>query len=514
MKKYKGILFVLMIPALIMSTGCGGNNKGSGSSSATSQAHSNHEMDGYGFCKVGGEYLGTTLVQGVNNIQIEEDGGQAFFRVESKHHSIAGMEMSETSTAEISSSQVFVMENGKPLIVVDMEEALVNPNYDFVYFVLGAAKAGTIILNLVYEHVHYADDVGICVDDGMYVGETVSIGNQFIIEMYQRNGGKEFFRFQFGEGHDYALYQGIKENVYKYYILDSEHKPQEVDIKNLTTTNVYSQSFDGYIYVRATYTGTYSSKVPSCWVLIDDYYHLDDYGFDGNGNYKGESFSNAKTVYIGLWEAGNGYIYDLNEPRFASMKLDLGATYSMNNPDATFNVATYLRNKSTKEMVEVTNINETAPYTVANKDTYEDKLYFAIKLHKQPTGLTNVITVFKTEHEHVYNSDYFCTECGEFGGETITIGETVSNLKVEKDESRFFAFQVTPGKQYYKVMNLFMSSDYGFYAFVDGEKTEVSVGTSSKPTEAIECDDNTYYLKVKPTMKVENGEITIYEVAE
>ena len=500
-------LFIAALLSFVALTGCN-NKKGSDSqkdSTSEVKPHKNHVMDQYGFCAEGGEYLGETLKEGENKFTITDENRQLFFRVPLKEgHYFFEPEITKDTTAEASSSLMYYVLDGNIFPVMDFDELFIkNIDTDYIYFILTFKSNGIFGFVLSYSHYHFPDEHGFCVDDGEYVGEQFYLYNHYLISCPK---GVAYSYFEFEDNHNYDVLRRDAEIELKYYIKTGEKEFLDVDLNHLVEQEAFAKSTDKKVYVTATYTGQETTQVPGMWIKVIDYYDVDEYGFDKDGVYHGQETDESS---VSLFDIGY-FDYAVEYTCYARFSISVGERILVNNYDC-LQVETYLRNASTKEMEKITVSKDVAVLNKDNEETYEHYLYCVIKVANKKIDVGGV-SITRYEHQHEYDEYGFCTICGLFNGTTLTINQALNNINVKKDEAIFFKFNVDPAKKYYRTVANLASSDLKFYAFVDGVLTDVKVNIQSQAVNASEVDDNTYYLRIKPTADVANGSITICEM--
>ena len=533
--KKSNLFFAIASTLLTLSLVSCGSEKTSESStnSETSFVHQTHENDGYGFCKEGKEWLGSDLVMGMNSYKIEEDTAPIYLRVDLANFatfSIPAINITDTSEAFPYDIKSYIVEEDKLVFsseinylddVAFCNKLVGESRTDYLYFKLdffsGTGLFGIILGSYSYTPVviHNPNDYGYCFDCEEYVGEEIDINipSQTIStenEMKTSSGKmRAFYRFSFSKGKDYEMlrrnYDGLG---ISFAIRNEETNFTEVDIKELVSTNAYDNSIDGKIYL-SVYKKSNNKSDETTPYKIQEYYHVDDCGFDENSVYHGVNYDTS----IGL--DNTGFTYPLGYKWYIRYQnIAVGSTFNISLFTNVFQYKYYIRSLK-GELKEVTDISTKTPINVENQNDYEMNLYIVItKIGEDEYMHYLTINEIKCVHSEV-DENRFCKNCGLFTGEKVEVGVTVSNLNMNKDEVKFFCFEVTPGASYYKLVTNFMASEFEFFAFdkTTHEKISVSVPNGEgNAVEAAECLDNIYYMILKPTANTSNGSFTIYKV--
>ena len=524
MKKINSLLFfgLLLFPLTI--TSC---------SRKQNSEHQNHEIDAYGFCKEGKEWLGEDLHLGVNMFTIEENMPPLFLRIDLANfakYQIPVVGVTDNSTAYPYDIKNYIMVDGEPVFsseiaylddVAFCNQLVGDDRADYLYYKLdyfsGTGIFGFVLTSSTYEpvEIHNPNDYGFCLDCGEYVGENIdiSVPSQVIStkdEMKTSSGKmRAFYRFAFSDGKDYEMLRGNYDCLaIVFAIKTGETTFEEVDIKELVSSQAYGKSTDKKVYL-SVYKKNDNLSAEETPFRIQEYFHVDECGFDEDGIYHGVDYEKS----IGL-DNTPGITYLLGHKWYVRYKnVNAGSTFSLTLFNEVFQYKYYIRSL-TGEMKEVTDISTKAPITIANQDDYETNLYIVITKYADDE-YGHLLTIWKNECKHSQVDDNgFCESCGEFTGEEIEVGVAISDLTMNKGDVKFYCFKVAQGTSYYKLVTNFIASEFEFFAFdkTSGEKISVSVPSGeSNAAEAVECLDDTYYLALRPTANTSNGSFAIYE---
>ena len=523
-KLFNGLLFSCLSLSILAS--CGKNKESSeiadsgkiSQSISTVKEHDNHEMDEYGFCEEGGEYLGTTV--GKEKINFNVSSTQPLFV---RFKSLEGyILMPEIDGVEPTEYILYHFDDkGKITLIYDFE-AVFDGNYDFgeyLYARFNFATFGTCSISIEYIQIDIADEFGYHIKDDKYLGKSINIESEGLL-ISEENGikvedgsKKSFYRFQFAKNTDYDVlrrnYDGLEIN---YAIRTASHTYEKVELKELVSTNAFEKSIDKFIYLNVS-SKLQTNVLQETYFYVYVYYHTDEYGFDKDGIYHGEDVvSKVRIDRSEYYTYLNGYTW------YFRYKIGLANTITYSKDTNLFTYKTYIRNKTTKEMVEVTDIENVPPITLENSDTYEDYIYFTItRINDHLYSSGNELEIKENAHtQHTHDDFGFCTLGGEYAGFEIEVGKTVNVVsgdeKMEEGDKFFARFKADENKKYYRLISNFLPSEFAYYGIVDGEFTPVAVNIQSDAATTIKTDDGYYYIVITTTGTVQNGSFTICEL--